>query len=544
MGPPSAPKPSIFLFSRSSNQPALLEPIARGLGAARDIDYRLLSRAADLGAAVIGSDRVVLLANCLMKEDIADLYNVLPQFAPRVEEGTLRILVLNSIGHPRLGSLLRSRAAVEILELPTTLKAVQYKLKASLAGVHQAYQKAAALRAKTEPVLESDPTLGTKTRAARAKPKSSGQDVVWQSPVEFRFDHWWILGRKSIRNVVGVWLIDLLGPGPAIGVWEEIPGVERAEEKAWTWRPRATAEATFQIPAGRWIFFGKQPEFSWQKNLWSFVSKQPMLAFYPDGSNAPEYVRIEYRPDEGLLCQENSAFTKTLLQKIEATFESRLGGRADLPEETEVEGDFGSWDFPTEPAAPAPTSIAPAADEGGVDWKDHTGAEGVEIRGKDVRVPTKARGPRPMRNALTPDEASAAGLGFATVGNPGVVAGSEAFERLEIHVEALRKNGALLDRPPEILLYEVTEAGSILFLRDHLGRLGDQFVLRYHLDSGGQKMWCAMDWELTSIDLELADGMLVTGTFRSGDFDPLFILLDRIDARKRELKDFYSAARG
>jgi hypothetical protein len=53
-----------------------------------------------------------------------------------------------------------------------------------------------------------------------------------------------------------------------------------------------------------------------------------------------------------------------------------------------------------------------------------------------------------------------------------------------------------------------------------------------------------MDWELTSIDLTLEDGLLVSGFFRGGDFEPLFTILDRLDARKKELKDFYKTARG
>jgi hypothetical protein len=470
--------PSLFLLSRSSAEPALLEPLAKALETVRDLDYRFFSGVSDLGAAVIASERAVLLANCLRKADIADLYNVLPRLAPRVEEGILRILVLNSIGHPRLGSLLRSRAPVEIIELPTTLKGIQYKLKAAVTSIHPAY------------------------------PKAADQDVVWQPPIDFRSDVWWILGRKSIRNVVGVWLIDLLGPGPAVGAWGEVPGAERAGEKAWAWRPRESADEAFRTPSGRWTTFGKPPEFSWRTNLWSFVSKGPMLAFYADGSNAPEYVRFEYRSEVGLLFRENSAFTKGLLAKIEASFESRVGGGPDIAEElAALTGDFGDWDLPAESAA-------------------------------------KALDPRPPRSPLAPDEASAGRLGLAAVASPGVAAGSDAFERLEIRVEALRKNGVRLDRSPEILLYEVNESGSILFLRGHPGRLGDQFVLRYHLDSGGQKMTCAMEWELTSVDLELEDGILAAGAFRSGDFDPLFILLDRLAVRKREPKDFYSAARG
>jgi hypothetical protein len=545
MGTLSTTKPSIILFSRSSNQPALIEPMHRGLKAATDIDYHLSSLAEELSGLISTSARVVLLANCLMKEDIADLYNVLPNFSARANEGTLKILVLNSIGHPRLGSLLRSRAAVEIIEMPATLKAVQYKLKSAIGGVHQSYQKAATARVREDQALDFDPSLGTKSRAARARPKQGGQEVLWQSPIEFNSDYWWIPGRKSIRNVVGVWLIDLLGPGPVVGTWEELPGVEHAGEKAWGWRPRSTAEEIFQTPDGRWVFFGKQPEFSWQKNLWSFVSKTPMFAYYAEGQNAPEFIRIEYRPEEGLLFLENSEFTNGILTRVKATFESRLGGRTGTGSEPkeEVGGNFDGWDFPVDAPERAPQKLESVPkEEGSAGWKDHTGAQGVNFKSRDLQV-NSTKPKSKFRSSLTP-AASGEKLGLFPVENPGVTSGGDAFDRLEIRVSLLRKNGSAVVNSPEVLLYEVSSVGSILLLRDLTNRLGDRLVLRFSLDSGETKMECTMDWELTSIDLTLEDGMLVTGAFQGGDFEPLFVLLDRLDARKKELKDFYSAARG
>lgn len=547
MSPLSAAKPVLVLFSRSGHQPAFLEPLHRALGASADLGYAMTGRPEDLAGFFAASSRGVLLANCLLKEDIADLYNVLPQFASRVADGTLKILVLNSIGHPRLGSLLRSRApALEVLETPTNLKAIQYRLKSALTAVHQAYQKAAASRAKTETSEEIDPALGTKTRAARAKPKAGGQEVLWQSAVDFNFDCWWIPSRKNIRNVVGAWLIDLLGPGPVVGTWEELSGIERAGEKAWAWRPRSIAEEIFQTPDGRWVFFGKQPEFSWQKNLWSFVSKQPMFAYYPDGQREPEFVRIEYRPDEGLLFLENSGFTQTLLPRIQSTFESRLGARSGSPaENAEVGGNFDGWDFEIDPSAGPSASSRPAADggEGSAEWKDHTGARGMDFKSGSVRVDAARSAPKP-RNALTPDAAIGGKLGLQAIETAGVVAGAQAFDRLEVRVDPLRKNGDRIERAPEILLYEVNESGATFLIRDLANRVGDRLLLRFRLDSGSLKMECAMDWELTSVDLTLEDGMLVSGAFRDGDFDPLFTLLDRLDARKKELKEFHAAARG
>lgn len=547
MSPLSTSKPAILVFSRSPNQPAFIEPMNQGLRSATGIDYRFITSSDGLVTLVEGSSRVVLLVNCLMKEDIADLYNLLPEFTARVAEGTLKILVLNSIGHPRLGLLLKSRAAIEIIEIPTTLRAVQYKLKHSIAAVHQAYQKAASVRMKVEFESDIDPTLGTKTRAARTRAKASDYGVLWQPAVDFVSDYWWIPTRKSIRNVVGVWLIDVLGPGPVMGTWEEVSGIGRGGEKAWAWRPRAIAEDLFQTVDGRWIFFGKQPEFSWQKNLWSFVSKQPMFAFYAEEGNAPIYLKMEYRPDEGLRILENSSYTQGLLDRIQATFESRLGGRSVVPDiqrPKEAAGNFDGWDFNVEPSGSGARRMDSDVGEAGeVDWNDHTGARGIDFKAKDIEVDRK-KNTKKIRSALKPDEEIAGKLGLVSIETAGIAAGGDAFERLQVNVEVLRRNGNRVDSSPTILLYEVNEAGSVLLIRDPDYRISDRLILRFSLDSGEVKVECSMEWELTSVDLDLEDGMLVTGVFRGGEFDPLFTLLDRLEARKKELKDFYSTARG
>ena len=272
----------------------------------------------------------------------------------------------------------------------------------------------------------------------------------------------------------------------------------------------------------------------------------PLFAFYPDGGVSPDYVRIEYRPDEGLLFMENSNFTGALLARIQSTFESRLGGRAftEAPPEKES-GNFDGWDFKISTHGSVTQEESSSGQDGGVKWNDHTGAVGASFHRDPVPVPIEPElpGSGQARDVLTPDQELGPKLGLAAV-SAGVSSGVDAFEKIELHVSMLRKNGTTIEKSPEIMLYEVNESGAILLIRELGNRLGERLLLRFSLDSGDFKMECSMDWELTSIDLSLDDAMLVTGVFRSGDFEPLFVLLDRLDARKKELKNFYSAARG
>jgi hypothetical protein len=379
--------------------------------------------------------------------------------------------------------------------------------------MHQVAQKQAAL-ARSRANLEL--TVEENTRVARTKLKSAEFEVLWQSPIEFNFDVWLIPSRKSIRNVVGAWLIDVLGPGPVVGSWEEIPGVERAEEKAWAWRPRDQAEEIFQTPGGRWIFFGKQPEYSRQKNLWSFVSKHPFFAYYLEGKNDPEFIRVEYRTSEGLIILENSEFTDNLRPRIEGTLDSRIGTRSEGSSED---------------------------DDSGVKWNDNRTAEPAKAKLGDYRVDTRTKS-KPWRNALTPEAPNGkTDFQLGEVKVPGLKSGAKTFDKLDMRVEVLRKNGEALETSPGLTIYEVNGAGATFMIRETGGKVGDTYTLRFRLHAGENRMECSVDWELSSVDLVMADSQLVSGIYHEENLDQLHTLLDRLNTRKKELQHFFATAR-
>lgn len=436
-----------------------------------DLDYRVVNQGKELVEAIGEGTRGVLFANCDKKEDVADLYNVLSQLGPRVTEGSLRVLVLNGIGHAGLASILRSRCVVEVVELPTNPKAIQYKIKTALQIVNKNFQQNDKHPTEPKPAVVSPPKPSVTVQPP-------GMNIHWQPPVDFQFDVWWIPDRKNIRNVVEVWLIDLLGPAPVIGEWEEVPGLDRSGEKAWSWRPDAMAEDTFQTPDGNWVFYGKKPEYSWQKNLWSFVSKDPLFAYFPNGAKEPSYTRFELRPQDGLQFLKNSLHTKSLIRQIAATF----GAHVDTPQL--------------------------------------------------------------VRGVLDPSE-TITGLGLDAVEVQGIAAGIEAFDKLNLDVEVLRVNGVLGSgglKPP--FVYEVTEVGAMLLFEPALAKVGDRYEFKFKFNAGETYLECSMEWELTDVDSTLNECQLAMGKFCSGDYDPYYGILDRLEERRRELKDFYELARG
>ncbi len=139
--------PRILLFSRYSERPSeppIVESLHEALGTGKDYDYRRLTLAADIESETLGAECSVLFVNCHVKEDVADLYRLLPKLEARAVEGTLRILVLNAIGHPGLADLLRARCPLDVVELPLPIKTAQYKLKQALTLVSRVRSQRAA----------------------------------------------------------------------------------------------------------------------------------------------------------------------------------------------------------------------------------------------------------------------------------------------------------------------------------------------------------------------------------------------------------------
>jgi hypothetical protein len=508
MATPALPQPRLIFSSKSVFEPALIESLHLALKSGTEYHYRQTASLEEVKEVINRSTRVVWLANCSTKEEIAEVYPTLGQYEGRISDGTLKIVLLNTARHPKLREIVRARVGVEVIDLPVTIKALQYKLKNALIAAHQNYLK-------VSDTIDTSIVVGADARASlRTKPKVLGTDVLWQPAAEFEYDFWWIPDGKSIRLVVGVWLVDLIGPGPSAGTWEPVPGMGEAGEKAWMWRSRWLADEAFQTREGRWIFFGKQaPEFSGHKGVWSFLGKSPKLAYFPEGSAKPKFVRFEYRTEDGFLACENSASAKMLLPKIQATLAPVPSRPTEVDAKGRVANDFGEFELPRGPSS---------TDE----------------------IPTKiitgdSSGP------LTPTSEIGIHLGLGEVASAGVASGSPSFAKMSFGVDVVRKNGELGDadmKPPTV--YHVTKTGATLLLEPPNAEVGDRFHFRFRFANGGVTNECLMEWEMTEVEMAFEEKLLAKGDFVSGDLAPLSHVLDKLEDRKRQLKDFYRTARG
>ncbi len=473
--------------------PTLVESLHLALSTSTDCHYRHCSSLDEVVEIVGRSTRVVLLVNLAAKEEVTEFYRKLPEIDSRIKDGTLKVFLLNSLVHPKLRDLLRTRTAIEIVEMPVTQKVLQYKLKSALVSVHQNYMRSDEV---TNPAI----AVGADRRASmRAKPKVLGADILWQPAAEFNSDFWWIPDGKSIRVILGVWLIDMVGPGPAAGTWELIPDAEMDGQQAWAWKSRWLADEIFQTPGGRWVFYGRQaPEFSWAKTTWNFVGKAPMLAYFETGSASPTCTRFEYRLDEGFIARDNSSSAKILLPRIRATFANRPGlarSRVEtLPEVSVIQDE------------------APTAEP-------------------------------PHRGPLTPWGPHAPELGLLDRVPAMLVSGASAYSRMGFGVDVVRKNGVLGDgnlQPP--IPYDIQSNGATLLLVPANAEVGDRFHFRFRFNSGEKSTECLMEWEIKQIEMTMGDQLLASGEFVSGDFAPLVHVLELLEERKQALKEFFFTA--
>jgi hypothetical protein len=492
-------------------EPSLVESLHLALKSGTDYLYRQTGELEEVKEVINRSTRVVWLANCSSKEEIGEIYPALAQFEARIADGTLKVVLLNTVRHPKLRDIVRARVGVEVADLPITTKALHYKLKNALISAHQNYLK-------ISDVIDASIVIGAEAKTSlRTKPKVLGTEVLWQPAAEFDSDFWWIPDGKSIRLVVGVWLIDLIGPSPAAGTWEAVPEMTEGGERAWMWRSRWLADEAFQTREGRWVFFGKQPpEYSGIKNAWGFMGEHPKLAFYPNGSLKPKYIRFEFREEDGFLACENSASAKLMLPQIQATFGKVPGGTV-RPKETDALASLvdGYDEFELPPPSPGQDEVA---------------------RNLIVGDP---EGP------LQPTSEIGIHLGLGAVANPGVNAGAKAFAKMSLGVDVVRKNGELGDadmKSPAI--YHVTKKGATLLLEPPNAEIGDRFHFRFRFATGNALTECLMEWEMTDIEMAFEKKLLAKGDFISGDLAPLAHVLDKVEERKRELREFYDLARG
>lgn len=270
-------------------------------------------------AAAILQTQKATLAVCIVciteKSELVSLLSLLETTAAQIASGTLRVIAINKLPHEKIPLMLKGKGCSEVLDFKVGKKEFNFKLNTYIKLSRQSHQRLV----KDAELSGSDVSKKSLSKIAAKNNQDSKTEVVWDKALDFTSDFWLITNKKHIRNVLGQWLIQILGPGPASGNWVK-SALTCGGEQGWEWKVGPQFLTTFQINEGNWVFFGRQPEFSWQDNLWSLVSKQPALVFYL-GEEALQY-RMVSEDGKRLLISENSKQGKKFLDAIQNTIDN------------------------------------------------------------------------------------------------------------------------------------------------------------------------------------------------------------------------------
>lgn len=547
----------MVIYAKSTAQPPVMASLVQQLEAQKGrLEYEVLQDASRIRPSVEQTTMTVLILTLHEKEELVGVLNVLTEVQGRVQSGLLRAMVLNGINHPRVIALLKAKGVQEIVDFNTNIKALNHKIKNAFLLITQTAQRLQNQNIRASMVVGGE----SAARGRGAGRGESSNEIQWEKPIEHACDVWWIPSAKNLRNVMGRWLIDMLGPGPAAGFWEETT-YERNGEKGWVWKVRVPTDTTFMPKPGRWIFFGRQPEFVWQKNLWAFVSRMPYLAYYAEGQSEPEFVRIDSPAAGRLKAFENSEVSQAYLPKIQASLEASLklsktegSGASEIRGDLDAGGGLGDQSIGGDfsPSGMTPTagggggnysSSGSAGDPPPADWNDHTGAVGFGFKAKDLRVADDSKKAK-WRSALSAEKGLGGKLGLEDIKQSGLVAGARSFDRMILEVRPSARNGAEVARKDVLRVIELTTTRMAFeFPRAGISERDKfRFSVEFRLGSVDKKF----DLELAVDSVQSIDGAgsLVQGGFTGGALADLEEILKLVSQRQVELKDFFLVAKG
>jgi hypothetical protein len=310
-------KPSVvLLFPDANNQNAYLQKMKAFLEADTSLKLHLATSLADMGVQVQESKYALAVFNVRNKSDLVEVLNLLATQADAIKNNRLRVIGSSALSHPDVLKILMKKGCADILPSDLSQKALRHKISQSF-KILENYQS--RMKSQNESAKVS---LDSKTDKSEQTVKKSSYKLL--PALTLASDFWLLQGEKEIRQVQGRWIIDLLGPGPSAGSWDETT----KDSKIWFWNPRVASIAggktgadPFIVDNGTWKFSGRKPEFIWQESRWRFLGDQPELTFVSKELTVLA-TRFKTNWDQSLDVTENSSFAKEKLPLIMQTIDT------------------------------------------------------------------------------------------------------------------------------------------------------------------------------------------------------------------------------
>jgi hypothetical protein len=309
----------VVVSSPKATLPVAVATFVEQIKSQASFSYSQAARFDEVGEHIPAEATGALIVLCIQdKDEFVYALQFLTSNEMRIQQGTLKILVFSRMSNPRVLSILKSKGVFDIPDFNISIKAFSYKVQKVVQMIEQSIENTRRATANGE---QSAAIKAGRAGAGGRGSNSASFKVIWENPIEHFSDFWLLLNPKHARYVIGKWMINFYGPGPSSGTWELTP-LEENGEKGWMFNPRVLTDSTFYQDAGRWVFFGNCPEFSWEQRIWYFISKRPALYFY-SGSEI-RHKKIYSLESGDVQIHSNSDTGKSLKDAITSTIEASI----------------------------------------------------------------------------------------------------------------------------------------------------------------------------------------------------------------------------
>lgn len=431
------PKLSVYVYQSKLAQPNCVKNLVENLAKQKEagslaFDFHATESVSALAARLTSKGDGIAVLSASDEKEMQQVHLVLGKLSQGVNQGLIRVLVVSRFSDPKTIQNLKVRGAYEILDFNMNVKSLLFKMNTAIKLTEQQHTRMQASKAKTSSIQDS-------LKNAKKQRSDNSCTTVHEKSDEHAADFWILPSESNVRYVMGRVVVELLGPGPALGHWTSADST-RNEEPGWLWSPRFSEEGPFFKSAmGRWIFYGRQPDFSWQTNLWNFVSKAPYLAFIADGVSEPLTVRFQKDGPNKFKVKKNVTDSAKWLALIKETIEASLKQKDTLNAE-KAANDYRLRSNNEGATANAKDYLDKAAEtkelagKFGADKKEYADADDFIDEstgpGKELSSVSKAEKAREMRRHASVAEKKPAfnSLGEASSSEDGEAPESEEFE--------------------------------------------------------------------------------------------------------------------
>jgi len=242
------------------------------------------------------------------REDILKLAELIKKTKAQKLPGAFKFVAVNFSYKREYEVALVKLGIQDVVTPPISVKALRHKIDLWMKNLEAKLPKSQEKKGLSK---------GNKDKSKEERSLQSFEKVKWISPLTLEDDIWIVKNKMHVKQLLGKWLIKIMGPGPFAGEWELV----RGQKKIWKFNLNKESQDFYLGGKGTWCFEGDQrPEFIWKDNLWFFMGKSPSL-FYQDESEVIYRFRVE---NGNLMIPENSIQARTKEQIIVDSFDQEL----------------------------------------------------------------------------------------------------------------------------------------------------------------------------------------------------------------------------